>query len=63
MCLTNPVLAQALVRDHVAELRQSARPSAHFRRDKLRPCVTSAARRRAGWLLVDIGLRLAAPRG
>jgi hypothetical protein len=63
MYLTNPALAQALARDHVAELRPSPRASAHVRRAKPRLGVSGAARRRAGWLLVDIGLRLATTRG
>ncbi len=62
MCLANPVLLRALARDRVAELHQSAGSSAHVRRDGPRPRVTERARRRAGWLLVDMGLRLAAPR-
>jgi hypothetical protein len=61
MYLANPALAQALARDHVADLRHSAQASAHGRHAKAPPRVTSAARRRAGWLLVDIGLRLATP--
>ena len=62
MCLNNPVLTQALARDRVAELQKSARGSAHARRDKPRRCLTETARRRTGWLLVEIGLRLATPR-
>jgi hypothetical protein len=60
MYLTNAALAQALARDHVTELRQSARVGAHVQTAMPRRRVTSAARHRAGWLLVDIGLRLAA---
>jgi hypothetical protein len=49
----NPKLVQALVDERVAQLR-SAKPAARGER----PNVV----RRAGWLLVDIGLWLAVPR-
>jgi hypothetical protein len=55
----NPVLVEALVRDRVAELRQIAEASAPRRREKRRRPIIEAARRGAGWLLVDVGLRLA----
>ena len=62
MCLNNPFLVQALARDRVAELRQSGRASAQVGRTKAQPGFTDTVRHRAGWLLVDLGLRLAAPR-
>jgi hypothetical protein len=62
MCLNNPFLVQALARDRVAELRQCARATAHVRPTKPGRRLTDTARRRVGWLLVDLGLRLAAPR-
>ena len=61
MCL-NPALAQALARDRVADLRQAAGPRARRDRDDPRASVILATRRATGWLLVDVGLRLALPR-
>jgi hypothetical protein len=59
----NPTLVQALVRDHVAELQQSAEAAALGRQRETRSNrVVDAAKRRTGWLLVDVGLRLATPR-
>jgi hypothetical protein len=58
---TNPVVAQALARERVAELRSSGASPPRRRRRPDR--AVDAARRAAGWLLVDLGLRLAAPRG
>jgi hypothetical protein len=59
----HPALAEALVRDRVTELRQSARTAAHFRPQKRRANGIEAARLGVGWLLIEIGLRLATPRG
>jgi hypothetical protein len=59
----NPALAGALVRDRVAQLQQSAGATAHPRPRQRRPNVIAAARLGAGWLLIDMGLRLAMPRG
>jgi hypothetical protein len=47
---TQPTLIAAVAHDRVRELRHGARP----RRRRAR-----SARRRTGWLLVDVGLRLA----
>lgn len=58
----NPALVEALVRDRVADLRHSAHTSALGRRAKRRRGVIESARRGSGWLLVDMGLRLALPR-
>jgi hypothetical protein len=58
----SPALVEALVRDRVAELQQSAATSARGRRVKRRPRAPGAARQATGWLLVDMGLRLATPR-
>jgi len=62
----NPTIADALAHDRVLALRQSARTSARaseLGRRVTRPRrVTDAARRGTGWLLVDLGLRLAVPR-
>jgi hypothetical protein len=59
----NPTLIQALARDRAAELRRAAEAAAlgkgaHHQQHRI-----EAARNRAGWLLVDMGLRLAVPRG
>jgi hypothetical protein len=59
-------LAGVLVRDRVADLRhsaQSAGASTRSPRIQHRPGVIASARLRTGWLLVDMGLRLAVPRG
>jgi hypothetical protein len=60
----NPALVEALARDHVAELQHSAEAAALGRQaDGRSHRVVDAARRRTGWLLVDVGLRLAAGGG
>ena len=59
----NHLLVQALVQDRVAELRQSATSGFSTRREPRRHHVAGAAKRGTGWLLVDLGLRLAVPRG
>lgn len=61
MCLNHPALVQALARDRAAELRHSACVSAPVHRTEPRSRFTDMARHRAGWLLVDLGLRLASP--
>ncbi len=58
----NPALAQALARERVTELRQGAGTGVQTRRVVPRLRAIEAARRGAGWLLVDVGLRLALPR-
>jgi hypothetical protein len=68
----HPALANALARDRAAGLRQSAQSAqsaqmaagtARRPRTQRRPSVIGSARLRTGWLLVDMGLRLAVPRG
>lgn len=59
----NPVLVKALVRDRVAELQRSAAAGASHADGPRRPRPIATARQGAGWLLVDVGLRLAVPRG
>jgi hypothetical protein len=59
----HPAVIEALVRDRVLELRRSAVGRTRGRREKRRHRVTAAARHGTGWLLVDVGLRLAVPRG
>jgi hypothetical protein len=59
-------LAGVLVSDRAAELRhraQSAGASTRSPRKQHRPGVIASARLRTGWLLVDMGLRMAVPRG
>jgi hypothetical protein len=59
----HPAVLEALVRDRVLELRQTAAGRARSRRAERRRRVAAAARHGTGWLLVDVGLRLAVPRG
>jgi hypothetical protein len=59
----HPALVEALIKDRVGELQHSAEATAHVRRDRRRRTVVEAARHGTGWLLVDMGLRLATPRG
>jgi hypothetical protein len=59
----HPTLLEALTRDRVAEFRRSAEATGDSRRAKRRHNVVETARRGTGWLLVDLGLRLAMPRG
>ena len=58
----HPALTEALVRDHVTALRQSARTTADIRPQRQRLNGIGAARLGAGWLLIEMGLRLAIPR-
>lgn len=58
----SPGLLQALGRDRVAELRRHAPHSERNRCEPRRRQFIEAARSTTGWLLVDVGLRLAAPR-
>ena len=51
------------MRDRVAELRDSAAKTAIIPREPHPHRLVAAIRHATGWLLVDIGLRLAAPRG
>ncbi|GAA4538327.1 hypothetical protein [Pseudonocardia xishanensis] len=59
----HPLVVDGLVRDRHAELRrdiEGARLRRVARAARRRP---GPARRRVGWLLVEVGLRLAVPRG
>ena len=58
----HPVVQEAIVRGRVDGLRHSADATAHARRARRRLGVVAAARYATGWLLVDMGLRLAIPR-
>jgi hypothetical protein len=51
--------SHAMVDQHIADLRHLSGPPA--RRGRVRPRATHAVRRRLGWGLVDLGLRLLAP--
>ena len=55
----NPAMAQALMRGRVAELRGSPHTGTHERRERRRRQPIALARQKAGWLLVETGLRLA----
>jgi hypothetical protein len=60
----HPALLEALMRERAAELRRDgAGETARIRREKRRHKLVAAARHGTGWLLVDMGLRLAVPRG
>ena len=58
----NPALVEALAKDRAAELRRQAARRVPARAKRSAPRVAGAARRGAGWLLVDLGLWLAVPR-
>ena len=62
MC-QNPALVEALARDRVAELRQRAETGVGSRPSERRARMIEAVRHATGWLLVDMGLRLALSRG
>jgi hypothetical protein len=62
----HPAVHETLMRDRVAALRQAAPATTpapfHVRPGTGRRRGVAAARYGIGWLLVDLGLRLAAPR-
>ena len=58
----HPVLVKALIGGRVAELRHDADATARVQREKRRYKLVAAARHGTGWLLIDMGLRLAMPR-
>jgi hypothetical protein len=55
----HPTLIQALTRDRVEALRRSAAPDGSGPRMKRRHRDIGTVRHATGWLLVDVGLRLA----
>jgi hypothetical protein len=59
----HPALAKAMMSARVAELRHSGGARAHVGAAGRRHSLVDAARQGTGWLLVDLGLRLATPRG
>jgi hypothetical protein len=61
MLQLHPTLLEALVEDRVAELQQTVEASAGARAEQGRHRPVHAARQGAGWMLVDLGLRLALP--
>ncbi|WP_181782175.1 hypothetical protein [Pseudonocardia pini] len=61
--LSHPLVLDGLVRERHADLRREvvrARLRHEARRARRRP---GRVRERTGWLLVEVGLRLAVPRG
>jgi hypothetical protein len=58
----HPTFVQGLIRDRVAELQRTATAAAARRDEPRANRVIVSARRTTGWLLVDMGLRLAVPR-
>lgn len=59
--LLHPEFTKAVVDGHVADLRQAA--ERHRQVTAARPGGTvQAVRRRSGWWLIEIGLRLATPK-
>lgn len=58
----HPALVEALIGDRVDELRHSDWATARLRYEKRWHGLVTATRRGTGWLLVDMGLRLAVPR-
>jgi hypothetical protein len=60
--LHNPAFAGALIDARVAELQRSAGAAFRGRSEPRRPDVIATARQATGWLLIDMGLRLAVPR-
>ena len=61
--LPHTTIHETVMRDRVAELRRVASANAHIRGETRRHARVAAARYGVGWLLVDMGLRLATPRG
>ncbi len=59
----HPALREPLMTDRVAALRHAGPATGHDRREKRRHKRVAAARHGIGWLLVDMGLRIAMPRG
>jgi hypothetical protein len=58
----NPAVLEVLARYQAAERRQGVHTRARNRRERRRRVPIEAAAHRTGWLLVDIGLRLAVSR-
>jgi hypothetical protein len=58
----HPYLMEKLAREHQRELLRCARPNSPSRLPG-RTAARRSARQRAGWALIELGLRLAAPAG
>jgi hypothetical protein len=58
----HPYLIEKLARERQRDLLRSARPNSPPALPE-RPAARRSARQRAGWALVELGLRLAAPAG
>jgi hypothetical protein len=58
----HPALIRAIASDRVADLRHASGCEVRDHRDMPGVRMTWAVRRAAGWLLVDLGLRIALPR-
>lgn len=59
----HPALVEAMISDRVIELRNVAiGATARIRSEKRGHHVVAAARQGTGWLLVEVGLKLATPR-
>jgi hypothetical protein len=59
----NPAVARAIALDRVASLRQSSQASVLTQGQPGTRSIGRAARQATGWLLVEMGLRLAVPQG
>lgn len=59
----HPVLVEALMKDRVAGLRHSAGAGSHVKAASCQRRLVASVRQGTGWLLVDLGLKLATPRG
>jgi hypothetical protein len=59
----HPVLAEAVMKGRLAHIRDSAVATTQVRAAQRRQNLVAAARHGTGWLLVDLGLKLATPRG
>jgi hypothetical protein len=58
----NPALVEALAQDRLAELRRGAQARSVALQGARTRSILAASRRATGWLLIDVGLRLAVPR-
>jgi hypothetical protein len=61
MLQLHPTWLEALVEDRVAELQRTVEASAGARAEQAGHRPIHAVRQGAGWMLVDLGLRLALP--
>lgn len=59
----HPDLVRSLIREHVAGLQNDAGANAGRRHYPRGPGIIEAVTQPIGWALVEVGLRLAVPRG